>query len=46
MSDKSFESTLEKISLFFKILYLWIVAYVFYLTISYSGFLVLFARSS
>jgi hypothetical protein len=41
------ERTLEeKKSFFFKTLYLWIIAYVYPLTISYSDFLVRFAPSS
>jgi hypothetical protein len=41
------EKTLEEIkSFFFKTLYLWIVAYVSPLTISYSDFLILFTHSS
>jgi hypothetical protein len=49
MNDKSFEDcerTLEEKSFFFKTLYLWVIAYVYPLTISYSDFLVRFAPSS
>jgi hypothetical protein len=49
-NDKSFENqerTIEEIlSLFFKTLYMWTIAYVSPLSISYSDFLVLFASSS
>jgi hypothetical protein len=50
MNDRSFkdrERTLEKIkSFFFKTLYLWTVAYVSPLTISYHNFPILFGPSS
>jgi hypothetical protein len=48
-NDKSFEnheSTLEEMKLFFYILYLWTMAFVFPLVISYHDFIVIFYPSS